>query len=97
MSDNLDKLFKAARAARRDTSSAEFGFETRLLARLRAERTQSAPWVAFAWKLVPAFAAIVIALSVWNYAGAASVDLPTAIVGNTDESALASYLTGEAQ
>jgi hypothetical protein len=97
MSDNLDKLFRAARAVKRDTSRAEFGFETRLLARLRAERAQAAPWFAFAWKLAPAFVAIVIALGIWNYAGTGSVDLQTAIVGNTYESALASYLTGESQ
>jgi hypothetical protein len=97
MSDNLDKLFRAARSVKRDTSRGEFGFETRLLARLRAERAQAAPWFAFAWKLLPAFAAIVIALGVWNYAAASAVDLPTAIVGNTEESPLASYLTGESQ
>ncbi|HUK84155.1 MAG TPA: hypothetical protein VLZ12_16165 [Verrucomicrobiae bacterium] len=97
MSVNLDNLFRAARDATRDTTRAELGFETRLLARIRAERAQATPWFAFAWKLLPAFAAIVIALGVWNYAAASAVDLPTAIVGNTDESALASYLTGESQ
>ncbi len=63
MSDNLDKLFQAARQAPVDTSRQEFGFETRLLARLRAET----PWYAFAWRLVPVFAALVLALGVWQY------------------------------
>ena len=41
MNDNFDEklsaLFAAARAAERDTSRAEFGFETRLAARLRED------------------------------------------------------------
>ena len=61
MSDNLDKLFRIARDSKTDTSRAEFGFETRLLARLRAERSR--PVV---WRLMPVFAAIVIMLGVWN-------------------------------
>jgi hypothetical protein len=97
MSDNLDKLFKVARAMKRDTSRVEFGFETRLLARLHTERAQAAPWFAFAWKLVPAFAAIAVALGVWNFTGATAVDLPTAIVGNTEDTVLVSYLTGDSQ
>jgi hypothetical protein len=65
--DHLDHLFGAARQAKPDTSRAEFGFETRLLARLRAEREQTAPWFAWMWRLVPVFAAVVLALGIWNY------------------------------
>jgi|GEM_PF-5119885 len=36
--DRLDWMFAAARVARQDTARAEYGFETRLLARLRVER-----------------------------------------------------------
>jgi hypothetical protein len=99
MSDNLDNLFKAARAAKRDTSRAELGFETRLLARIRAERAQAAPWFAFAWKLLPAFAAIVVVLGVWNYAALNDepADLRTAIAGNGDESTLTTHFIGNAQ
>ena len=99
MSDNLDKLFNAARAAIRDTSRVEYGFETRLLARLRAEQQQAVPWFAYAWRLLPVFAAIVLALGVWNYADLSScpADLRSAIAGYSDESLLASYLTGERQ
>jgi hypothetical protein len=97
MSDNLDNLFKAARAARPDTARVEYGFETRLLARLRAERTQAVPWLAFTWKLMPVFAAIVVALGVWNFTGdgTGATDLRSAIAG--DESSLALHLTGEQQ
>jgi hypothetical protein len=65
--EQLNKLFATARQAPPDTGRAEFGFETRLLARLRAERRPSAPWFAWAWRLTPAFAAIVIALGVWTF------------------------------
>jgi hypothetical protein len=97
--EQLDKLFQAARLARPDTSRAEYGFETRLLALLRANREQPAPWYAFAWKLTPAFAAIVVALGVWTATGpgAGLNDLGSAITGDHGESALVTYLTGESQ
>ena len=95
--ERLDKLFAAARGIKPDTSRAEYGFETRLLAELRAQREQTLPWYAFAWKLVPAFAAIVVALGVWTYAGANTTDLQSAIAGDHEENALATYLTGESQ
>jgi hypothetical protein len=65
MSDRLDTLFQAARQSPPDTSRQEFGFETRLLARLRSER--ATPWTMFAWRLAPVFAAIVLALGVWHF------------------------------
>ena len=58
--EQLNRLFQAARAGRPDTARAEYGFETRLLALLRANRKQPAPWYAFTWKLMPAFAAVVV-------------------------------------
>jgi hypothetical protein len=84
--EQLNKLFQAARA-KPDTSRVEYGFETRLLARLRTDET---PWFALAWKLVPVFVAVVVSLGAWNYAG--TTDLPMA--GNADDSTLAAYLTG---
>jgi hypothetical protein len=97
--EQLDKLFQAARSARLDTSRAEYGFETRLLALLRADREQPAPWYALAWKLVPAFAAIVVALGLWTAAepGLGSNDLGGAITGDRQENTLVTYLTGESQ
>ena len=68
MNDNqLDKVFAAGRSARPDTSRIEYGFETRLLARLRAERERGTPWFVFAWRLMPVFAAVVVAAGVWSY------------------------------
>ena len=95
--EQLNRLFQAARARRPDTSRAEYGFETRLLALLRAKREQPAPWYAFSWKLMPAFAAVVVALAVWTIMemGAGSNDLQAAIAGNHEEDTLATYLTGD--
>ena len=97
--EQLDKLFQTVRSVRPDTSRAEYGFETRLLALLRANREQPAPWYAFAWKLIPAFAAIVVALGVWTATepGLGSNDLGSAITGDHQENTLVTYLTGESQ
>jgi len=68
--DSLDELFAAARSAVPDTARVEYGFETRLLARLRAERADS--WLAWGWKLCPYFAALALAAGGWAYAHADS-------------------------
>jgi len=96
--EQLDKLFQAARSAPPDTSRAEYGFETRLLASLRTRREQPMPWFAVAWKLMPVFAAIVLALGVWTVmgSGTSSSDLQSAITGDHIDTALVS-LTGESQ
>ncbi len=65
---DLDALFALARGERPDTSRAEYGFETRLLARLH-ERTLSCPvalWAGLTWRMAPFFAACVVALAIWN-------------------------------
>ncbi|MGC3991425.1 MAG: hypothetical protein QM796_17420 [Chthoniobacteraceae bacterium] len=66
--DRLNEMLHAARAAKPDPGRVEYGFETRLLARLRSERQAPAqPWYAAAWKLCPAFAAITLVLGVWTW------------------------------
>jgi hypothetical protein len=95
--ERLDKMFKTARGATRDTARVEFGFETRLMARIRAERPQKAAWFSFAWKLMPVFAAIVVALGVWNVASVSEeqTDLASVITADADESPVVSHLAGE--
>ena len=61
--DELKNLFAKSRRETHDTSRLQFGFETRLQARLRAER--EAPWFGAAWKLCPYFAAITVAAGLW--------------------------------
>jgi hypothetical protein len=62
----LDALFALARARRPDTSAAEFAFETRLLARLRAQEETGSIWATVSWRLIPFFAACVVALTLWH-------------------------------
>jgi hypothetical protein len=63
--DPLDKLFAAAREDAPDTSAAEFGVETRVMARIREERGGS--WFAWAWRMCPYFAALALAAGAWAY------------------------------
>ena len=67
---DLDALFALARARRPDTSAAEYAFETRLLAQLRAHRQAKddtdSIWAMVSWRLAPFFAACVAALAVWQ-------------------------------
>jgi hypothetical protein len=59
----LDPLFARARAERRDTSRAAYAFETRLLARLSSTESRQATSLGrLAWRLVPFFALVVLAL-----------------------------------
>ena len=62
----LDSLFVLARARRVDTSAMEYGFETRLMARLRSQKEPGSIWALVSWRMMPFFAACVLALTVWQ-------------------------------
>jgi|SRR4029453_15144275 hypothetical protein len=70
--ETIDRLLRAARDGAPDTARLEFAFETRLLARLREER--SASIFAWAWRLAPFFGAVVLAVGLWNRASAAQLN-----------------------
>jgi hypothetical protein len=67
--DPLDALFAAARAQRPDTSRAEYGFETRLMAWLRERQEPDALslWLKVTWRMAPLLAVGVVALAIWNF------------------------------
>jgi hypothetical protein len=92
--DKLDNLFAAAREVKPDTARAEYSFETRLMAHLRSERERALPWYAFTWKLIPTFAAVVVALGVWTFIDSGTGGLQSAITGDHDETTLAAFFTG---
>jgi hypothetical protein len=94
--EQLNNLLAGARQSPPDTARVEFGFETRLLARLRAERKQPVLWAAWTWRLMPAFAAVVLALGVWNYATLVTeeTDVATALADSSEQE-LVAYYTGE--
>ncbi len=96
---DLEKFFAAARPPR-DTARVELGFETRLLARIRAEKQSAAaiPWFYWAWRLTPIFAAIVLVLGVWTMAGSGSpglADWPAALATDQAPQEFISTLTGD--
>ncbi|HEV3272408.1 MAG TPA: hypothetical protein VGZ93_09530 [Candidatus Methylacidiphilales bacterium] len=62
----LEALFALARKRRPDMSAAEFAFETRLMARLRAREETGSIWAMVSWRLVPFFAVCVAGLALWQ-------------------------------
>ena len=92
---HLDALLSAARSQKPDTSRVEYGFETRLMARIREEQRADRPWYAFAWRLSPVFAGIVIALGIWTWYSPQDLDLQTVSNAASDESQIVEYLTGK--
>lgn len=103
MNDNadnrLDALFAAARQNSTDTSRAEWGFETRVMARLREEGSPFASVVTWAWKLCPFFAALAVATALWSRTESARVEteeyLFAQVSNKAEEKVLFTYLTGE--
>ena len=92
----LDALFRAARREAPDTARAEFGFETRLMARLREERGTGI--FAWAWKLAPFFAAVALAAGWWGRLSMAQVETTASAMAEValkgDDYALVSFVTG---
>lgn len=92
----LDALFRAARSGAPDTARAEFGFETRLLSRLREDRGTSI--FAWAWKLAPFFAALALLAGWWGRLSMTQVETTASAVADValkgDDYALMSFVTG---
>lgn len=97
MIDNarLDELFATARRAVADTSRLEYAFETRLLARLREEREASV--LNWAWKLCPFFAALALALTLWNRTASEQPPGSPLFAEMTQEPDALGYLVGGTQ
>lgn len=95
--ERLDRLFAAARDVRVDTSALEEHFETRLMARLRERRAEGIPWYALMWRMVPAFAVLVVLIAVYSasYGPPTSGDLFASISSNQEEYVPGNVLTGE--
>ncbi len=93
----LDRLFADARKAGFYNPDIEHGFETRMMARLRAERETRPPFLFWAWRLVPVFTSIVILLGIWTYASESSqwIDLSAVAGIGSEEGMLTAFLTGE--
>jgi hypothetical protein len=92
--EQLNQLFHATRRSRPNTSRAEYGFETRLLAALREDREQPTPWSVLVWRLMPVFAAIVVVTGVWSYSVQSETGTEAAL-GTGGETALAGLVAGD--
>ena len=95
--EKLDRLFAAARKAEPYKTDMEYGFETRLMAKIRANRERQTPFLLWAWRLIPVFVSLVIFMGIWIYASRYShmTDL-SAITGiGNEETTMVAFLTGE--
>ena len=72
--DDVDQLLAQARLMRPETARGEHAFETRLMARLREERESIGIW---SWRMVPWFAAVVVALGVFSWSSISDLATPT--------------------
>jgi hypothetical protein len=95
--NGLDRLFEKARTVNPDVFGVEAGLETRVLARIRAERERRVGILDWSWRLVPAFSAIVVALGVWYYASipSYSVDMHTAFAADYEDTLALNLINGE--
>ncbi|HAM50213.1 MAG TPA: hypothetical protein DCP92_05790 [Nitrospiraceae bacterium] len=95
--DKLDSLMAAARSAELYDSQREYGFETRVMAKIRAKREAQMPFPLWAWRLIPVFVSIVIFLGIWTYASESTYTADLSAVTNigNEEVILTAFLTGE--
>jgi len=93
----LDRLFAAARRADFYPPEREFGFETRVIARIRSERENQKSFLIWEWRLIPFFISLIIFLGIWIYAfePRPAIDLSALTHSGNEEAMLTAYLTGE--
>ena len=95
MKDKIDEFFRLARTMEPDVSGVERGLETRVLARLRAEREARTVWFTWTWRLMPVFTVLVMILGGWYYLFAPTIDMRTALTANYDQTMYLSSLMGD--
>jgi len=95
--EKLDRLFATARKAKLYKTDMEYGFETRVMAKILAKRECQMPFLLWAWRLIPVFVSIVILLGIWIYESRYSsmIDLSTITGLGSEETTLVTFLTGE--
>ncbi len=95
--DKLDGLFAAARKAGLYHRYAEYGFETRVMAKICAAREGQRSYLVWTWRLIPVFVSIIILLGIWIYAfePRSMSDLGALMGIGSEEAALTALLTGE--
>ena len=93
----LDMLFAAARKAELYPLEREYGFETRVMARIRAERESQKSFLIWEWRLIPIFVSLIIFLGIWVYVSETrpTIDLSALTHIGNENAVLTAYLTGE--
>jgi len=95
--NNLDRLFADARKAELYKTEREYGFETRVLARIMTDRKQNRSFLFWAWRLMPFFVSVVICLAMWLsfFEPFHASDLIAGAGSGYEDAMVVSYLAGE--
>jgi hypothetical protein len=95
--DRLKRLFADARKSQPYNANLEYGFETRVMAKIRAQRGGQKPFYSWAWRLMPAFVSAVLILGIWVFLAEYRqlVDMNLIMGINNEETMLVASLTGE--
>lgn len=95
--EKLDRLFAAARRAEPYCANREYGFESRVMAKIRAKREEETPFLTWSWRLIPVFVSLVVLIGIWIYAAGPSYAIDLSAISGTgsEETTLIAFLAGE--
>src|ERR1700690_2704522 len=95
--ERMERLFSAARKSQPYNTHLEYGFETRVMAKIRERRGGQKPFFSWAWRFMLALVVVVMMLGAWTYiAEQRQLIGISSIAGiNNEETMLVASLTGE--
>lgn len=95
--EKLDRMFEAVRNLKPETAALEWGFESRLLAKIHERRESRLVWFHWVWRFVPVFMVLTLLIGFTSLAirPERSQDLFASITSGQEESLVMTYLTGE--
>ncbi len=95
--DRIERLFAAARKSQPYNTNLEYGFETRVMAKISEQRDGQKPFFSWAWRFIPALVVVVMMLGAWTYISEQRqlIGLSSIAGINNEETMLVASLTGE--
>ncbi len=95
--EKLDRLFAAARETDPYPVDREYGFETRVMAKIRETRQGEIPFLSCAWRLIPVFVTLLVLIVVWMYASESNYAIDMSAINSigNEDTTLVAFLTGE--
>ena len=95
--DGIERLFAAARKSQPYNANLEYGFETRVMAKISEQRDGQKPFFSWAWRFIPALVVVVMMLGAWTYISEQRqlIGLSSIEGINNEETMLVASLTGE--